>query len=331
MATKRVQILPVRFSKADSLPFIKLLNAWVDFNRKQESTIVAELEVDVVQDGALLRKSIIVEHYDHLMDVTKNPMYESYIIDVICYRSGEEFVEIQGVPGQLALFMTTDEIDRRLHKKRLIRKTMEIHLERELALSDRGIKVLSLFLLNDVQCYRAYSKEGDYCYDGLYHWLLREVYLEIIGEKRFSSLYLGLDQEEKLLDRRFKTYFEGKRQVVSGKRVTVLQDSMDPKKGSRVAKRLQRDREKLLAPENVVRFLVSHVGLSEALRHANIFQICLLRDEPRGENEGDLVKPGLDLCVDQGGEVVMSEDVNVLSLVVERVLNNNNLIQQIAL
>jgi type III restriction enzyme len=71
------------------------------------------------------------------------------------------------------------DIDDLAIKEQQIRKTIEEHLNKELALNHRGIKVLSLFFIDRVANYRYYDEDGNAC-KGPYAEIFERSYKELI-------------------------------------------------------------------------------------------------------------------------------------------------------
>lgn len=72
-------------------------------------------------------------------------------------------------------------------KRQQIRKTIEEHLEKELRLNPRGIKVLSLLFIDRVENYRQYDKDGNQL-NGKYATMFEEEYLKLINKPKFIAL-----------------------------------------------------------------------------------------------------------------------------------------------
>ena len=69
-------------------------------------------------------------------------------------------------------------------KREQIKRTIEIHLEKEKRYLSRGIKVLSLFFIDEVAKYRDYEQEDG---KGIYAKMFEELYAELIEQPRFPQ------------------------------------------------------------------------------------------------------------------------------------------------
>ena len=67
-----------------------------------------------------------------------------------------------------------------------IKHTVKKHLEKELQLRGRGIKVLSLFFIDRVANYRSYDESGK-SVQGKFAVALEECLTELLKEKRFKD------------------------------------------------------------------------------------------------------------------------------------------------
>ena len=72
----------------------------------------------------------------------------------------------------------------------MIRETVSQHLDRELALRDRGIKVLSLFFIDRVANYRIYNKDGSTSLGKIGLWF-EEIYRELAEAHAIDMLAVG--------------------------------------------------------------------------------------------------------------------------------------------
>ncbi len=66
-----------------------------------------------------------------------------------------------------------------------IRRTIEIHLDKELRYLDKGIKVLSLFFIDEVKKYRDYDQPDQ---KGIYAKMFEEIYNELIEMPKYKPL-----------------------------------------------------------------------------------------------------------------------------------------------
>lgn len=184
-----------------------------------------------------------------------------------------------------------------------IRETIRTHLERERQLFGRGIKVLSLFFIDEVAKYRVYDAEdGDT--RGLYAQMFEEEYLDVLREfqpELTDEKYLRYLSQQ-AVEQVHNGYFSKDKK--SGKSI----DSKGNKKeGGGSDDRdaydlIMRDKERLLNMDEPTRFIFSHSALKEGWDNPNVFQICLLRNTDNNIRRRQEVGRGMRLCVNQQGE-----------------------------
>ena len=193
-----------------------------------------------------------------------------------------------------------------------IRETILSHIERERQLFAKGIKVLSLFFIDEVAKYRQYDAQGNTT-GGTYAQIFEEEYRAIVG-----NMQLSLDDAEGYLK-----YIES----ISAAQTHAGYFSIDKKSGRIIDSKLgdkkertsddadaydliMKDKERLLDRREPVRFIFSHSALREGWDNPNVFQICTLKQSGSDVRKRQEVGRGLRLSVNQVGERM---DENVLS------------------
>ena len=193
-----------------------------------------------------------------------------------------------------------------------IRETILSHTQRERELFYKGIKVLSLFFIDEVAKYKQYDAAGEPM-NGIYADMFEEEYNDIVG-----NLQIGIGEDDYL------KYL----QSISAEKTHAGYFSID-KKGKMIDSKLKDKKEKttddvdaydlimknkeLLLDRNPkkspVRFIFSHSALREGWDNPNVFQICTLKQSSSDVRKRQEVGRGLRLCVNQDGERM---DTNVL-------------------
>lgn len=201
-----------------------------------------------------------------------------------------------------------------------IRETIKSHLEKERDLFYRGIKVLSLFFIDEVAKYRQYDENGNklngeyaQIFEQEYRMLVEEYlrdandkyadYLRQIDVEKTHNGYFSIDKQGRMTDPKVKA------------RET---DSEDEDAYNLIMK----DKERLLSFSEPTRFIFSHSALKEGWDNPNVFQICTLKHSDSTIKKRQEVGRGLRLCVNQDGERIDDSvpgidvhDINVLSVV----------------
>ena len=193
-----------------------------------------------------------------------------------------------------------------------IRETILSHIERERQLFHKGIKVLSLFFIDEVAKYKQYDEAGN-PYNGIYADMFEEEYEDIV-----SSLQREFDDEDyiRYLDsisahETHAGYFsiDKKGKMTDSKlsdKKEKTSDDIDAYDLIMKNKELLLDRDPKRSP---VRFIFSHSALREGWDNPNVFQICTLKQSSSEVRKRQEVGRGLRLCVNQDGERM---DANVV-------------------
>lgn len=184
-----------------------------------------------------------------------------------------------------------------------IERTIERHMRTQQTLFDRGIKVLSLFFIDRVANYI-----ND---DGLIKTLFDEAYENI--KKRYP--YFQPSDAEDVR----KGYFarsKPKRGEEEGEVIDTDGSTKAEREAEKDAFRLiMREKERLLSFDEPVSFVFAHSALKEGWDNPNVFQICTLNQTVSEMKKRQEIGRGLRLPVDQNGERIFDETVNILTVV----------------
>lgn len=197
-----------------------------------------------------------------------------------------------------------------------IRETILSHIQRERELFYKGIKVLSLFFIDEVAKYKQYDDAGQ-PFNGIYADMFEEEYSDIVNNlqikiaeddylKYLSSIpvekthagYFSIDKKGKMIDSKANEKRENSKEKMS--------NDVDAYDLIMKNKELLLDRNPKKSP---VRFIFSHSALREGWDNPNVFQICTLKQSSSEVRKRQEVGRGLRLCVNQEGERM---DTNVL-------------------
>jgi type III restriction enzyme len=226
--------------------------------------------------------------------------------------------------GQVTADVTEDA------KRRIqIREVIRAHLDKERQLFSQGIKVLSLFFIDEVAKYRDYDCEdtlGDYArvFEEEYEVLLAEhlAQLEIDPGaeeyRRHVEAIAVRDTHEGYfsIDRKSKRQVDGEvKQTGDEKGQSVDVDAYDL---------ILKDKERLLSFAEPVRFIFSHSALREGWDNPNVFVMGMLKKSDNMVSRRQEIGRGLRLCVRQvGGDFIRVDDpatvheVNELTVVTD--------------
>ena len=195
-----------------------------------------------------------------------------------------------------------------------IRETILSHIERERQLFRKGIKVLSLFFIDEVAHYKQYDAAGQ-AYNGIFADIFEQEYADVVGslqesffddEEYFAYLnaiqpadthagYFSIDKKGHIVDT-----------VAGDDKKAKMSNDTDAYDLIMKNKELLLDRDPKRSP---VRFIFSHSALREGWDNPNVFQICTLKQSSSEVRKRQEVGRGLRLCVNQDGERM---DANVL-------------------
>lgn len=197
-----------------------------------------------------------------------------------------------------------------------IRETILSHLERERQLFYKGIKVLSLFFIDEVAKYKDYDQADE---KGPYAHMFEEEYNNIVehyvgelGDSEYVKYLKGIRAQEThagyfSIDKKTKRFIDGDidKKEQSSKDV----DAYDL---------IMKNKERLLDRKEPVRFIFSHSALKEGWDNPNVFQICTLKQSGAEVRKRQEVGRGLRICVNQDGErmdtAVLGDDVHNINI-----------------
>lgn len=288
-----------------------------------KSDPTATIQFDVKQVAGTKAKSRIVKIGDNLYDYSGGleEYRNGFVVKTIDGRDDSiEFLNgIKIYAGDVIGKVDEDQL-RRIQ----IRETILSHIQRERQLFYKGIKVLSLFFIDEVANYREYDAAGQPV-NGKYATMFEEEYEDIVSSLQLS---VGEDDYVKYLNsiKASKThagYFsvDGKGKMVNSKlkRKETTSDDVSAYELIMKNKELLLDRDPKRSP---VRFIFSHSALREGWDNPNVFQICTLKQSSSDVRKRQEVGRGLRLCVNQAGERMDTNalgndvhNVNVLTVI----------------
>ena len=213
----------------------------------------------------------------------------------------------------------TGDVSERDIRRIQIRETIKAHFDKERQLFAQGIKVLSLFFIDEVVKYRDYGQADE---KGEYARVFEEEY-ELLKAEYLSELEIDNEAYRKYLTgidagKTHNGYFS------IDKRTNRLKD---PVVGVRAIDSddvdaydlILKDKERLLSFGEPTRFIFSHSALREGWDNPNVFVMCMLKHSDNTMSRRQEVGRGLRLAVNQHGErmdnLAIVHDINVLTVV----------------
>lgn len=290
-------------------------------NKSPSATVV--IEHNTKSGSGLGKKVKTFVHGDNIYDHSGEieAYRDGYTIADINAREG--YIEFtNGLQIQLGQVIgdSSEEDIRRIQ----IRETIMSHLEKERELFKKGIKVLSLFFIDEVAKYKYYDDSGEQ--KGIHAKVFEEEYKNAI-DLFFSQLpfdedtdyrtFLERDEPHRIHAGYFSVDKKGRAvdsEVKRGESESADVDAYDL---------IMKNKERLLSADEPVRFIFSHSALREGWDNPNVFQICTLRMSSGDIKKRQEIGRGLRLSVNKDGERMDAEvlgthsvhDVNALTVI----------------
>ena len=184
-----------------------------------------------------------------------------------------------------------------------IRETVREHFDKELRIkkllpdiagADARLKVLSLFFIDRVANYAA--EDGK-----IRHWFI-EAYKELAALPKYREL-LPLPVEKV-----HNGYFAAYKGIPKDTRGDTAADDD-------AYALIMQDKERLLSPDEPLRFIFSHSALREGWDNPNVFQICTLNETKSEIKKRQEIGRGLRLPVLESGERCFDDSINRLTVI----------------
>mgnify|MGYP000372906618 FL=1 len=346
---KQIEVASLEVQDNHNQAYIKLIS--VD-NKK--SPITAKIEIDAQSKTGKLqpRKTITVRSGTDLFESSNGrTVYEGYVINDIYCEEGNEYIDFTSRDDIIELGQAIGEVDQDTYKRLQVSKTVEEHLEKELkfyrkittgvdvmdhskVISQKGIKVLSLFFIDKVANYRGYSSDGVPVQGKFASWF-EEEFSQQLRKPKYRILYPSVwetnDAGKQIINEHalkelassvHNGYFaQDKKKDASGNPLYAESKLSAKGEGGKTAadesayNLIMKDKEKLLSMDEKLRFIFSHSALKEGWDNPNVFQICTLNETNSVMKKRQEIGRGLRLAVDQSGErVPYGFEVNTLTV-----------------
>lgn len=304
-------------------------NAYLYLESIQISTAsppTARIEYEVKRQSGIKRQVRKFGKGDNLFDLSGGlATYKGFVVsDIDAVADTVSFTN--GVV--LAAGEAAGNVDEKTLRRIQIREAVQAHLDKEQVLYAQGIKVLSLFFIDEVAKYRRYEggveQPGDYAriFEEEYQAALNEIltlfptpyqkYLKRIKAENTHAGYFSIDKKSKQLVDPVVGIRSNEADDVDAYDL-ILKD-----KESLLSFPSENDDEEARRKKDV-RFIFSHSALSEGWDNPNVFVICTLKHSDSSIRKRQEVGRGLRLCVNQLGDRIDSgsniHDINLLTVV----------------
>ena len=305
---KQIEVASATVSDAHNRPYVRLESV-----EKRRDVISARVKLDTQGANGVRRRIVTVQDGDDLEQTTGRAMYSECRIGEIRVQSGNQYMELR-TPGGEAFLKPGEawgDIDPLSIQREMIRRTIREHLDKEKRLRPQGIKVLSLFFIDQVAKYRSYDDDG-VPEKGEYATIFEEEYQRLAQHPDYSTLFQDVDLSSNAQD-----VHDGYFSIDRKGTWTDTTENSQPNRDSaeRAYNLIMRDKERLLSLDTPLKFIFSHSALREGWDSPNVFQICNLREIRTERERRQTIGRGLRLCVNQEGERLRGFEVNTLTVI----------------
>ena len=291
---KRIEVASVVQEKDTNEVYIRL-----DSIASQKQTLTALIAVHkLTKDGTIKEQVVRVKPGDSLQEKTGRIEYEGYEVSEI--NPGYELVVFSN-----GIEIGVGEVrgaDKTTIFKAQIRYTIEEHLRKQIKLHSIGIKVLSLFFIDKVDNY-AFPDS-----------IIRRLFVQAFNELKAKYAEKFPEWQAQDPERVQAAYF-AQRRTKNGDILLEDSKSGESEKDKEAYDLIMKDKERLLSFDEPVSFIFSHSALREGWDNPNVFQICTLNQTASEVKKRQEVGRGVRLAVNQAGDRLHDEKINVLTVV----------------
>lgn len=299
---KEIEVSTVKAMDNYNKPYIKLLSV------SNKNGFKANIELDIKTAAGVRRTTKTVKLDADLYDISgERDLYEGYVLSNIDCTPGNEDIEFRdGTVIQIG--QSIGDFDEDDIKRAQITTTIQKHLDKELKLLPKGIKVLSLFFIDKVENYRVYNSGGK-PQKGKYAIMFEEEYAKLINMPKYRTIF---KDDKYLLNYNASEVHDGYFSVDNKGKVKDTKG--DTQADYDTYSLIMKDKEKLLSFDTPLRFIFSHSALKEGWDNPNVFQVCTLVETRDILTKRQKIGRGLRLAVNQDGERVYGHNINVLTV-----------------
>lgn len=276
-----------------------------------KSDPVARIEMEVKSSVGTRKVMKTLKQGANLYEISDGlEQYKGYVISEIDARN-QEYDKVSFTNGvELTTGQVIGNAEEDYMARIQIRETIKSHFEKEREYYKKGIKVLSLFFIDEVAKYKVYD-ENKQAHNGEYAKIFEEEYNDL-----YNKFYNFLDEDYKkyldsLKDKKVHSgYFSVDKKASKGladNELVYIDSKIDDKKEGTSSDEdaydlIMKDKERLLSLEEPVRFIFSHSALREGWDNPNIFQICTLKKGNSEISKRQEIGRGLRICVNNSGD-----------------------------
>jgi type III restriction enzyme len=299
---KKIQVIGITERENFNQPFVALQKA-----ERKSGRFKAKVRTYIYEKGRAKETTMTLKPGDDLYDKTNRDEHKDagYVVEEINLNPDGPYLEFKN-GDRLYEGMTIGPTKEAIFRQQ-IEETIREHMRLQRRLISKGIKVISLFFIDRVANYA--DK------DGIIRVLFNKAFNKL---KNNHSHFRGYSPEE------VSSGYFAKRSTDDGEEAY---DADSNKKADREARKdaynlIMRDKERLLSFEEDVCFIFAHSALKEGWDNPNVFQICTLNQTVSEMKKRQEIGRGLRIAVDQEGNRVFDDNVNILTVIANESYEN---------
>jgi type III restriction enzyme len=287
---KRIEVAGVEKEADENRAFLRLNEV-----RSEKKTLTARIAVHkLMKDGTVKEQVITVRPGESLEAKANRPEYAAFVVEEMDAGVGS----VLFTNGTTLTLGESRGADKEAIFDSQIRYTLGEHFRKQARLRERGIKVLSLFFIDRVDNYaRA---------DGL----IRRLF-----ERAFLDLRPAFPDWKDVPPECVQAAYFASRKTKEGQVIYEDSKTGESEKDREAYDLIMKDKERLLSFDEPTSFIFSHSALREGWDNPNVFQICTLNQTTSEVKKRQEIGRGVRLAVNQDGDRVRDEHVNVLTVV----------------
>jgi len=268
----------------------------------------AKVNAYVNDAGRTRQELLILKQGDDLYQKTKRSEHRGGY-QVINIHAGEKYVEFEN--GIRLHLNETIGPSRPAIFREQIHQTIKKHLQLQEELLPQGIKILSLFFIDRVANY--VDSKG---------------IIKTIFDEEFDKLKIEYSHFKKYRPEEVRRAYFAKRKTSAGEleidtHIEEEAKTQAEKEAEKMTfKLIMQDKEQLLSLSEPVSFIFAHSALKEGWDNPNVFQICTLNQTVSEIKKRQEIGRGLRLPVNQSGERIHDDYINVLTVVANESYDN---------
>ena len=286
---KRVEVAGIEKKSDENQVYLRLDSVHTD-----RKTVTAKIAVHALMKTGVVKEQIVtIKPGESLEKKANRSEYADFVIEEI------------DINNQSVLFTNTTEIrvgeskgaDKDAIFEAQIRYTIQEHFRKQKRLREHGIKVLSLFFIDRVDNY--VNEDG----------LIRVLFNKAFEEFKANSEFKDVDVEK------VKAAYFASRKTKTGEIIYEDSKTGESEKDKDAYDLIMKDKERLMSFEEPTCFIFSHSALREGWDSPNVFQICTLNQTTSEFKKRQEIGRGVRLAINQQGDRVRDEHVNVLTVI----------------